>query len=270
VEAPAGNGFSGAAPIFVVGMPRTGTTLVERILSSHPLVASAGESQNLPLLVKRAAGTRSNRVLDEATVAEAASLDFSALGRDYVASTRPPGRKPRFVDKMPLNFLYLGYIHLALPNAKIVCLRRHPLDTCLSNFRQLFARDFSYYNYAYDLGDVGSYYVLFDSLMRHWRETLPGKILEVEYERLVEDQEAQTRRLLEFCGLPWASECLDFHENRSPVATASAVQVRTPMNAASVGRWRHYAAELSMLRTQLERAGIACGDADAHSCPQAS
>lgn len=245
-----------AEPIFVVGMPRTGTTLVERILSTHPSVASAGESQNLPLLVKRAAGTRSNRVLDEATVAAAASLDFAELGRRYVESTRPAGGLPRFVDKMPLNFLYVGFIHLALPRAKIVCLRRHPLDTCLSNFRQLFALDFSYYNYAYDLADIGRYYVLFDTLMRHWGEALPGRVLEMSYERLVEEQETQTKRLLDFCGLPWAAECLDFHENRSPVATASAVQVRTPMNRGSIGRWRHYARELAPLRAQLVADGI--------------
>ena len=245
------------APIFVIGMPRTGTTLVERILSSHSAVATVGESQNFALCVKRAAGTASSRVLDEATLAAAFAADRGALGRRYLESTRPtepPAQ--RFVDKMPLNFFYVGFIHGALPNAKIVCLRRNPLDTCLSNFRQLFALDFSYYDYAYDLSDIGRYYVLFDELMRHWHAVLPGRILDVEYERLVTRQEPETRRLLEFCGLPFEQACLRFQENPAPVATASAVQVREPLNAASIGRWRRYARELEPLRAELVAAGV--------------
>jgi hypothetical protein len=153
---------------------------------------------------------------------------------------------------MPLNFLYAGFIAAALPQATIVCLRRDPLDTCLSNFRQLFALEYSYYNYAYDLLDTGRYYRQFDRLMAHWQRVLPGRILEVQYERIVADQEGQTRRLLEFCGLPWEDACLSFERNAAPVSTASAVQVREPLYGSAVGRWRRYEAQLGELKALLE------------------
>ena len=245
-------------PIFVLGMPRSGTTLVERILSSHPQVLSAGELQNFAIAVKRAAGTPSNRVLDAPTLENGVNVDFAALGERYLASTRPiTGAKPRFVDKMPLNFLYVGFIALALPNAKIVCLNRDPLDTCLSNFRQLFSLTFSYYNYSYDLRDIGLYYASFERLMRHWDEVLPGRVLRVRYEDLVQNQEPETRRLLDFCGLHWDGACLEFQENAAAVATASAVQVRSKLYATSIGRWRRYARHLAPLRAELSAAGIA-------------
>ena len=244
------------APIFVVGLPRTGTTLVERIVSSHSQVASAGESQNFGVLLKRACRTRSPRVLDEATLARSLDVDLAALGRDYVESTRPPGPKMRFVDKMPLNFFYLGHIARALPAASLVVLRRHPLDTGLSMFRQLFATGFSYYDYARDLRDLGRYYAMFDGLIAHWRRVLPGRIHEVHYEALVADQAGETQRLLEHCDLPWDDQCLAFERNAAAVATASAVQVRQPIHAGSVGRWRRYAAQLQPLVDELRAAGI--------------
>ncbi|HEX5047243.1 MAG TPA: sulfotransferase [Gammaproteobacteria bacterium] len=256
LAAPAG-GCGSEEPIFVVGMPRSGTTLVERILSSHSRVLSAGELQNLGICVKRMAGTPSRRVLDVATLERAANLDFDALGNRYIESTRPlTGAKPRFVDKMPLNYFYLGLIRLALPKAKVVCVRRDCLDNCVSNFRQLFAVTFSYYNYAYDLRDLGRYYAAFDRLMAHWERTLRGAMLRVQYEDLVQDPEAETRRLLDFCGLPWEARCLRFHENSAPVATASAVQVRAPLHDKSIGRWRRYAAHLGPLRETLAAEGI--------------
>ncbi len=255
--ARAAAGHASEEPIFVVGMPRTGTTLVERILSSHSAVTSAGELQNFAVGLKRAAATRSNRVLDEETLERSLGVDFAALGKTYIESTRPmTGRAAHFVDKMPLNFFYIGFIRLALPRAKIVCLRRHPLDTCLSNFRQLFALGFSYYNYAFDLADIGRYYIAFDRLMRHWRALLPDGLLEIGYERLVADQESETRKLLEFCGLPWEERCLEFHRNPSPVATASAVQVRRRLYPDSIGRWRRYGGLLEPLRARLSAAGI--------------
>jgi tetratricopeptide (TPR) repeat protein len=260
-NAPSRRETASDAPIFVIGMPRTGTTLVERILSSHSEVASAGELQAFGICVKRAAGTRSARVLDPATLRAAAGADFAAVGDAYLRLARTVvGDAPRFVDKMPLNFFYAGFIHAALPNATIVCLRRDPLDTCLSNFRQLFAVDFAYYNYAYDLSDIGRYYVLFDRLIAHWDRVLPGKVLTVRYEDLVTEQARETRRLLAHCGLPWQDACLDFHANSSPVATASAVQVREPLTAGAVGRWRRYASQLEALTEQLRAAGIAAGD----------
>ncbi|HEX6999188.1 MAG TPA: sulfotransferase [Gammaproteobacteria bacterium] len=250
-------GFPSTEPIFVVGMPRTGTTLVDRILSSHPDVFSAGELNNFALVVKRAAATPSSRVLDEATLTAAAGLDPAAIGRAYVDSTRPrTGRTPRFVDKMPLNFFYVGLIRRALPKAKIVCLRRNPLDACLSNYRQLFATSFPYYNYAYDLLDTGRYYIEFDALARLWRETATAGYLEVRYEDLVEHTEREVRRLLDFCELDWHPACLAFERNPAPVATASAVQVRRPIYRTAVERWRKYERELEPLRALLASAGL--------------
>ena len=249
------------APIFVVGMPRTGTTLVERILSSHSQVASAGESQNFGVLLKRACRTPSSQVLDEAMLTQSLHVDLQALGRDYVERTRPPGQaQPRFVDKLPLNFFYLGHIARALPAASIVVLRRHALDTGLSNFRQLFATGFSYYEYARDLRDIGRYYAQFDRLIAHWRATLPGRVHEVRYEALVADQRAETGRLLVHCRLPWEEACLHFERNERAVATASAVQVRQPLYVSSVGRWRRFERHLQPLIDELLAAGVPMTD----------
>ena len=250
-------GHETSEPIFIVGMPRTGTTLVERILSSHPAVFAAGELTNFGVMVKRAAGTRSRYVLDPETLRAAAKIDFAAVGNEYVASTRPrTGRTPRFIDKMPLNFQYAGLIARALPNARIICLRRNPLDTCLSNYRQLFATGFSYYNYAYDLLDTGRYYLGFDALARHWRESLVDNYCEVHYEAVVEDTELQARRLVAFCGLEWDPACLAFHKNAAPVATASSVQVRQPIYRTSLNRWKNYEAQLTPLRELLTKGGV--------------
>lgn len=244
-------------PIFVVGMPRSGTTLVERILSSHPQVHSAGELQNFGVALKRASGSRTRPLLDADTIARAGALDWARLGAAYLDSTRPgTGHTPRFVDKLPHNFLYLGYIARALPRAKIVCLRRDPLDTCLSNFRQLFATHTPYFDYSYDLLDTGRYYLQFERLMAHWRRVLPGRVLEIDYEAIVAAQEPSTRRLLEFCGLPWDEACLRFERNAAPVATASAVQVREPLYADAVGRWKRYEAQLAELIALLREGGV--------------
>ncbi|MEO7198993.1 MAG: sulfotransferase, partial [Dokdonella sp.] len=184
--------------------------------------------------------------------------DWRKLGETYLTSTRPgTGKKPRFIDKLPHNFLYAGYIAKALPKAKIICLRRNPMDTCLSNFRQLFAPKTPFFDYSFDLLDTGRYYVLFDRLMAHWQRVLPGRILELDYEELVDSQETCSRRLLQHCELPWHDACLQFERNPSPVATASAVQVRAPIYRSSMQRWRHYEAQLTDLRALLRNAGIA-------------
>ena len=247
-----------AAPIFIVGMPRTGTTLVDRILSSHPGVESAGELQAMALAVKAAAGTRSRTVLDPETVAAAASVDPGAIGRDYLAraASHVAGRKGRFIDKFPGNFLYVGLIARALPNAAIICLRRNPMDTVLANFRNLFAIGSRYYDYSYDLLDTAAYYHRFDRLMGVWREVLPGRVLELGYESLVADQEGETRRLLEHCGLSWSDACLEFHANAAPVSTPSAAQVRRPLYRDAVDRWRRHADALAPAREFLIHHGI--------------
>ncbi|MFS8063231.1 MAG: tetratricopeptide repeat-containing sulfotransferase family protein [Luteimonas sp.] len=258
---PEASGFRTTEPIFVFGMPRTGTTLVERIISSHPEVYSAGELQDFGIALKRASGSRTRPVLDLDTVRRSREIDRARLGGQYLESTRPgTGKTPRFIDKLPHNFLYAGYIAQALPDAKLVCLRRDPVDTCLGNFRQLFAQNSPYYDYSFDLLDTGRYYVLFDRLMAHWRRVLPGRILELDYETLVDEQEASTRRLLEFCGLHWDAACLDFQDNAAPVATASAVQVRSPMYRSAVGRWRRYEPQLGELLQLLHEAGIPHGE----------
>ena len=158
---------------------------------------------------------------------------------------------PRFVDKLPHNFLYLGFIARALPNARIVCLRRERLDTCVANFRQLLATDSPFFDYSFDLLDTGRYVLEFERLMAHWHAVLPGRVLDVRYEDLVDDQAGQTRRLLMHCGLPWDDACLAFERNPEAVATASAVQVREPLNRDSVGRWKRYEPELAGLRALL-------------------
>jgi len=258
---PASAGYPTEEPIFVIGMPRSGTTLVERIISSHPDVHSAGELKNFPLAFKVASGNRTSHLIDTDIVSRAQDMHWRRLGEDYLTSTRPDtGRKPRFIDKLPHNFLYVGAIANALPHARIICLRRDPMDTCLSNFRQLFAPASPYHDYSYDLLDTGRYYILFDRLMAHWKREFPGRILEVDYETLVDAQEASSRQLLEFCGLPWNDACLNFESNQAPVSTASAIQVREPIYRSAIKRWKHYEAQLVDLQQLLSNAGIAAVD----------
>ena len=168
-------GYESDEPIFVIGMPRTGTTLVDRIISSHPDVESAGELLNFGMSVKHNSGATSPSIINVDTIVAARQLDWRKLGETYLLSTRPgTGTRPHFVDKLPHNFLYAGFIAQALPNARIVCLRRNPMDTCLSNFRQLFAPKSPYFDYSFDLLDTGRYFVLFDRLMAHWEQYFPG------------------------------------------------------------------------------------------------
>ncbi|WEK46568.1 MAG: sulfotransferase [Candidatus Andeanibacterium colombiense] len=254
-----GPGNPDPAPIFVVGMPRTGTTLVDRILSSHRDVGSAGELQAMPLAVKQLAGTPSRTIIDPATIAASGGIDPAAIGDAYLARSahhRPLGT-PRFTDKLPANFLYVGHIARALPNARIVCLRRNPMDTVWSNYKNLFASQSAYYAYSYDLMDTARYYQRFDRLMALWERLFPGRVLQLSYETLVADQEAQTRKLLDHCGLEWDPACLSFHQNSAAVATPSAAQVRRPLNSDGVGKWRSHTEALAPVATWLETQGIA-------------
>ncbi|MCJ2179696.1 tetratricopeptide repeat-containing sulfotransferase family protein [Novosphingobium album (ex Hu et al. 2023)] len=253
-----GTGNPDAAPIFVVGMPRTGTTLVDRILSSHPEVASAGELQAMPLAVKQMAGTASRVVIDPETIAASGGVDPTAIGDAYMARAdhqRPKGT-PRFVDKLPANFLYIGHIVRSLPHARIVCLRRNPMDTVWSNYKNLFASQSAYYAYSYDLMDTARYYQRFDGLMALWERLCPGRVLQLGYEALVHDQETETRRLLDHCGLFWDPACLAFHENRAAVATPSAAQVRRKLNSEGIGRWKTHEDGMAGVRAFFEAEGI--------------
>jgi tetratricopeptide (TPR) repeat protein len=253
-----GEGLDTRAPIFVVGMPRTGTTLVDRILSSHPDVASAGELQAMPLAVKEAAATPSRVVVDAATIAASLTADPRVLGERYMARATPhwPAGSLYFVDKLPANMLYVGHVARALPHARIVCLRRKPMDTVWSNFKNLFAPGSPYYFYSNDLMDIARYYARFDRLVAFWQSRFPGRILELGYEALVADQEGETRRLLDHCGLGWDAATLAFHANTAAVATPSAAQVRRPINADAVGRWRVHAEALEPVRRFFEANGI--------------
>jgi tetratricopeptide (TPR) repeat protein len=257
-------GWPSDRPIFVVGLPRTGTTLVDRILSSHSQVDAAGELSNFATLTKQMTATPGPFVMEAPTLDAAARLDMSTLGRAYEESTAAlVGSAARFTDKMPLNILYAGLIHRALPHARIVCLRRHPMDACLSNYRQLFATSFSYYNYAHDLADCGRYYLMFDQLVKHWQATLPtDRFTTIAYEDIVDDLEGSARALIAHCDLDWEPECLEFHAQSGAVATASSVQVRQPIYSSSVGRWKRYGEALQPLRDVLEAGGVIDADGE--------
>lgn len=221
--------------------------------------ALAAAGQGLALGPERATtwNTLGSEVLNSATLRAGLALDPATLGRQYLESTRPrTGQRAHFIDKLPLNFAYLGLIRRALPGARFICLRRDPMDTCVSNYRQQFASNFPYYRYALDLLDCGRYYLAFDRLIRHWQAVLPGGLLEVQYEQLVTEPEAQAQRLLDWCELPWEPGCLDFQQRREAVATASAVQVRRGIYRDSLQLWRRYASEVEPLRALLQRAGV--------------
>ena len=240
-------------PIFIVGLPRTGTTLLDRILSSHKDVISAGELNLVARLLQQASGATSPQILNAETILAGQDMEMATIGSTYLDNTRELASGSKAViDKTTLNFLYAGLIHRALPNARIIALRRGAMDSCLSNYRQLFAVHNRDYDYAYDLEGTAHFYREFDTLMAHWRKTLPAdRFTEILYEDIVHDQENQTRRLLKFCGLDWDEACLNFHENKAPVATASAVQVRQPLYAGSIGRWKKYGDKLDGLKIAL-------------------
>lgn len=253
----ASRGHPSDAAIFVVGMPRSGTTLVERIVSAHPDVASAGELPTFPALVRKTRPGQSQPYATPAMFKAAATGDLAALGRAYEgdARTRLARETPRFVDKLPLNFLFAGLIHGALPNARILCLRRDPMDTVVGNYRQFLGG--GGYDYSYDLEDTARYFILFDQLIAHWRANLPtDRFTEVNYEGLVAEPERETRRIIAFCGLSWDARCLAPHENDEPIATLSSAQVREPINTKSIGRWRRYGNALEPARRILAEAGL--------------
>jgi Tfp pilus assembly protein PilF len=250
-------GFDTEEPLFIVGLPRSGTTLVERIVSSHSEVHAAGEMNAFAVSTIQAVQRIAGKPVSKIEFAEKALLiEPAELGKAYLEATRPQtGHTRRFTDKMPWNYLYAGLIHRALPGAKIVALMRHPLDTCYAMYRVLFN---GAYPFSYDLMDLGRYYVAWHRLMQHWQNVIADSWLSVSYEDLVLNQDDVTRRLLSHCGLAWEAACLDFHNQRTAVSTASAVQVRRPLYSTSIGKWRHYETQLVPLLDFLQTSGIAC------------
>jgi hypothetical protein len=210
-------------------------------------------------LLKLMSGSRTPATLDLDMLKQEVSVDNARLGRAYIDSTRPvTGATPRFVDKAPSNYMIAPSILAALPNARMICVRRHPLDSCLSNYKQIFPFDDRYYDYVYDLGDTARKFIQFDRVIAHWQKVLsPERFMVLQYEELVANQEARTRELLAFCDLSWDERCLNFQNNTESVSTPSARQVRSPMNASAVGRWATYGALLDPARRVLEQNGVA-------------
>ncbi len=246
----AGQGFESDAPIFIVGLPRSGSTLIEQILASHSLVEGTLELPTLGDIAVSVARYRGGRVEYPAAVRQLTGRDFRAYGKEYIEQTktfRTTG-KPRFTDKLPNNFSHVGFAHLILPNAKIINARRHPLDSILGSYKQLFGKG---QNFTYDMDELVLYYRQYHEIMKHWHRVLPGKVLDVHYEETVGDFETQVRRILAHCGLPFEEACLRFHETNRAVRTASSEQVRQPLYTRALGTWRRYEKHLQPWQEEL-------------------
>jgi Sulfotransferase family len=249
-----GAGEPSSAPIFIIGMPRSGTTLIEQIMASHPHMFGAGELPNLSEIATAISPTNGPAPPFPDVMFDVSPEHLRLLGSRYVAGIRRLAPTARhIIDKMPSNFLFAGFIHVLLPNARIIHAMRDPTDTCLSCFSKLFTAG---QHFSYDLAELGRYYRHYQILMSHWRRILPpGRILDVRYEDVVVDLEGQARRIITHCGLEWDPRCLDFHKTRRPVHTASAIQVRQPLYRGAVGRAQRYSRFLEPLLAELSRDG---------------
>jgi tetratricopeptide (TPR) repeat protein len=244
-------GYGSDTPLFIIGLPRSGTTLVDRIISSHSDVESLGEVNHFALSLMNCVGPVTSKQM---MVEKSANLNYQQLGQLYCDSLAGHDRSSRrLIDKTPINFLYIGLIASALPNAKIIHLRRNPMDSCYAMYKTLFRMG---YPFSYDLEDLARYYLGYHNLMAHWRRVLPNVFLDVDYEDLVRDQEQVSRQMISHCGLDWQDNCLNFHLNSSPSATASAAQVRQPIYKTSLERWRSYENELAPLKNILIEGGL--------------
>jgi len=247
-----GLGYSAADPIFIVGLPRSGSTLLEQILSSHSQVNGTMELHNVLNLAKRLRG----RTLDEdgkprypGVLTEIEDSYFRRFGEQFIDDTQAyRGDAPYFIDKMPNNFFHIGLINLILPNAKIIDARRHPMACCFSGFKQLFGEG---QEFSYSLKDIGNYYRQYVKLMDHWDEVLPGFVLRVQYEDVVANLDAQVAKILDFCGLPFEDACVEFHKTQRSIRTPSAEQVRQPIYTTGLEQWRHFEPWLSELKEAL-------------------
>ena len=256
MERLAGAGDESPTPVFIVGMPRSGTTLIEQILAAHPRAFGAGEIGDFAVAVEALRASDKMAAYPE-FAAHMTAQQARNLGADYVRRIRTLApAAARIVNKTPANFAFVGLIRIALPNARIIHARRDPLDTCFSCFAQNF--ELSSAPYANDLGELGRFYRAYEALMEHWRAVLPpDAMIEVRYEEVVADLEGQARRIVDACGLDWDPRCLEFHKVDRPVRTASVAEVRQPIYATGVGRWRAYEAFLGPLREALGSAAAA-------------
>ena len=248
----ANSGVSSDLPVFVVGMPRSGTTLIEQILAAHPDVQGVGELSALRRAVTALHEPSGRQVsYPEGIPALLKGGAATRIGKAYLAEVEKLARgHKRIVDKMPANFLYAGLIALCLPEARIIHCRRNPVDTCLSCYTKLFTAE---QEFTYDLAELGQFYRSYTRLMEHWRHVLPpARFIEVDYESVVDDLQTEARRLVDFCGLPWNEACLKFNEGNRPIRTASASQVRKPIYKSSVGRWKQYESHLGPLLAALD------------------
>jgi len=243
-------GHESRAPIFIVGLPRSGSTLVEQILASHSMVEGTAELPTLMRIAHSLGRYRTDGKEYPAAVLALRSKDFRAYGSQYLEETlafRATDR-PCFTDKLPNNFSHVGFIHLVLPNARIINARRHPFDSCLGGYKQLFGKG---QDFTYDMTDLAMYYRQYHDIMKHWHEVLPGKVLDVHYEETVTDLETQVRRILAHCDLPFEEACVRFHENERAVRTASSEQVRKPIYKSALGHWRRFEQHLGVWQEDL-------------------
>ena len=247
----AGCGNPDPSPIFIVGMPRSGSTLLEQIIASHSRVEGTSELPYIGRLTKSLNRNRADGMRYPQVLTELEPRHFNRLGQNYLEMARMHRVEgtPHFIDKMPNNFPLVGFIHAILPNARIIDARRHPLDACTGNLRQLYARG---QTFSYDQTDIGEYYLQYQRMMDHWDEVLPGKVLHVQYEHVVADLETQVRRILEFLGLPFEDACVNYHDTDRAVRTASSEQVRQPIYTSGIGYWRNYEDQLRELQEVLE------------------
>jgi len=246
----AGVGYDAPDPIFIVGLPRSGSTLVEQILASHSQVEGTSELPVLGKIAESIGRYRTDDVRYPEAITDLRDKDLRAYGKQYIEESQRHRAtdKPLFTDKLPNNFPLMGFAHLILPNAKIINARRHPFDSCLGAYKQLFGHG---QNFTYDMSDLAHYYRRYDTTMKHWHEVLPGKVLDVHYEETVTDLEGQVRRILEHCGLPFEESCLRFYETERAVKTASSEQVRQPIYTGALGKWRRYEEHLDTWFEQL-------------------
>jgi tetratricopeptide (TPR) repeat protein len=250
IEEHQGNGFEAPDPILIVGLPRSGSTLVEQILASHSQVEGTSELPNLGRIANSVGRYRSDKKQFPEAARALRNRDWRAYGKQYIDETRRHREEgtPFFTDKMPNNFSLIGFLHLILPNAKVINTRRHPYDSCLGAYKQLFGRG---QNFTYDMNDLADYYSQYHKTVSHWHDVLPGKILDVHYEETVTDLDGQVRRILEHCGLPFEEQCARFWESKRAVRTASSEQVRQPIYTGALGKWRLYEEHIGLWKEQL-------------------